>query len=99
VAFGEPVTQVGWEQECLVAVAGKEVVGHGRSYAISLLCCLIQQPSLQQAGTRQLGVLHSSNGRLPISQRAAAHILSALTAGTTRRPIRAAVAAAADVRG
>jgi hypothetical protein len=28
------------EQERLVAVAGKKVVGHGRSYAISLLCCL-----------------------------------------------------------
>jgi hypothetical protein len=34
----QPVAQVGWEQEGLVAVAGKEVVGHGRSYAISLLC-------------------------------------------------------------
>jgi hypothetical protein len=25
----QPVAQVGWEQECLVAVAGAEVVGHG----------------------------------------------------------------------
>jgi hypothetical protein len=39
----QPVAQVGWEQECLVAVAGKEVVGHGRSYTTSLLCCLFYQ--------------------------------------------------------
>jgi hypothetical protein len=29
VAFGQPVAQVGREQEGLVAVAAKEVVGHG----------------------------------------------------------------------
>ena len=61
VAFGEPVAQVGWEQEGLVAVAGKEVVGHGRSYAISLLCCRLQprfqQPSPQQPVTRQRGMV------------------------------------------
>jgi hypothetical protein len=34
----QPVAQVGWEQERLVAVAGTEVVCHGRSYAISLPC-------------------------------------------------------------
>jgi hypothetical protein len=34
----QPVTYIGWEQERLVAVAGKEVVDHGRSYAIGLLC-------------------------------------------------------------
>jgi hypothetical protein len=47
VAFGEPVAQVRWEQERLVAVTGKEVVGHGRSYAVSLLCCWLQPPSHQ----------------------------------------------------
>jgi hypothetical protein len=29
VAFGEPVAQVGWQQEGLVAVAAQEVVGYG----------------------------------------------------------------------
>jgi hypothetical protein len=29
----QPVAQIGWKQERLVTVAGKEVVGHGRSYA------------------------------------------------------------------
>jgi hypothetical protein len=32
VAGGEPVAQVGWEQERLVAVAAQEVVGHGACY-------------------------------------------------------------------
>jgi hypothetical protein len=32
VAFGEPLAQVGRQQEGLVAVAAKEVVGHGASY-------------------------------------------------------------------
>ena len=52
----QPVTQVRWEQERLVTVAGKEVVGHGRSYAIGLLCYPhyrpSQQPFLQQAVKR-----------------------------------------------
>jgi hypothetical protein len=39
----QPIAHIGWEQERLVAVAGKEVVGHGRSYAVSLLCCLFQR--------------------------------------------------------
>jgi hypothetical protein len=32
VAFGQPLAQVGREQEGLVTVTGKEVVGHGPSY-------------------------------------------------------------------
>jgi hypothetical protein len=67
----QPVADIGWEQEGLVAVAGKEVVGHGRSYAISLLCCRLQprfqQPSPQQPGTRQRGMVGRS--RHPIRRR------------------------------
>jgi hypothetical protein len=37
VAFGQPVTQVGWEQEGLVAVAAHEVVGHGLFYVFASL--------------------------------------------------------------
>jgi len=40
------------EQKGLVAATGTEVVGHGRSYVTSLLCCLIQQLFPQQAVTR-----------------------------------------------
>ena len=47
----QPVAQVGWEQERLVAVAGKEVVGHGRSYATSLLCYPIRPSSPKRAPT------------------------------------------------
>jgi hypothetical protein len=43
----QPVAQVRWEQERLVAVAGTEVVGHGQSYANRLLCCLFQQPAIR----------------------------------------------------
>jgi hypothetical protein len=43
----QPVAHIGWEQERLVAVAGTEVVGHGRSYAISLLCYPHYRPSQQ----------------------------------------------------
>ena len=43
----QPVTYIGWEQEGLVAVTGTEVVGHGRSYAISLLCYPHDRPSQQ----------------------------------------------------
>ena len=43
----QPVADIGWEQEGLVAVAGTEVVGHGRSYAISLLCYPHYRPSQQ----------------------------------------------------
>jgi hypothetical protein len=39
----QPVAQVRGEQERLVAVAGKEVVGHGRSYATSQLADLFRQ--------------------------------------------------------
>jgi hypothetical protein len=42
VVGGQPVTDIGWEQEHLVTVAGTEVVGHGRSYSIGLLCCRLQ---------------------------------------------------------
>jgi hypothetical protein len=38
VVSWQPVAQVWWEQKGLVAVAGTEVVGHGRSYAIGLPC-------------------------------------------------------------
>jgi hypothetical protein len=31
--LGEPVTQVGWEQEGLVALCAKKVVRHGSFYA------------------------------------------------------------------
>jgi hypothetical protein len=34
VAVGEPVAQVGWEQEGLVARCAQEVVGHGQSYLL-----------------------------------------------------------------
>jgi hypothetical protein len=37
VAFWQPVAQVGWEQEGLVAVAAQEVVGHGLSYPFASL--------------------------------------------------------------
>jgi hypothetical protein len=37
VAGGEPVAQVGWEQEGLVAVATQEVVGHGLFYLVAVL--------------------------------------------------------------
>jgi hypothetical protein len=47
VTARQPVAQVRWEQKGLVTVAGKEVVCHGRSYAISLLCCLAQRPPQQ----------------------------------------------------
>jgi hypothetical protein len=61
VVARQPVTQVRWEQKGLVAVTGTEVVSHGRSYAISLLCYPhyrpSQQPYLQQAGTRQFAAL------------------------------------------
>jgi hypothetical protein len=68
----QPVADIGWEQEGLVAVAGKEVVGHGRSYATSLLCCRLQwppqQPFLQQALTRSTspsgGVVADLTGEL-----------------------------------
>jgi hypothetical protein len=57
VVGGQPLAQVGWEQERLVTVTGKEVVGHGRSYAICLLCCRSYRPTKhpfpQQAGTGQ----------------------------------------------
>ena len=43
----QPVADIGWEQEGLVAVAGTEVVGHGRSYANGLLCYRLQ-PRFQQ---------------------------------------------------
>jgi hypothetical protein len=43
----QPLAHIGREQEGLVAVAGTEVVGHGRSYVTSLLCCLMQRPSQQ----------------------------------------------------
>jgi hypothetical protein len=36
VAFWQPVAQVGWEQEGLVAVAAQEVVGHGAYYRFAL---------------------------------------------------------------
>jgi hypothetical protein len=53
----QPVAHIGWEQKGLVAVTGKEVVGHGRSYAIGLPCYPhhrpSQQPFPQQARTRQ----------------------------------------------
>jgi hypothetical protein len=42
-----PVAQVGWEQKGLVAVASKEAISHGRSYATGVLCYLhygSQQP-------------------------------------------------------
>jgi hypothetical protein len=39
----QPVADVGWEQEGLVAVTGKEVVGHGRSYATRQLAYLVRQ--------------------------------------------------------
>jgi len=32
VAFGEPVAQVGWEQEGMVAVAAQEIVSHKLFY-------------------------------------------------------------------
>jgi hypothetical protein len=35
VAVGEPVTQVGREQEGLVAVAAQEVIGHGQFYLLA----------------------------------------------------------------
>ena len=59
----EPLADIGWEQEGLVAVAGTEVVGHGRSYASSLLCCRLQQPFPQQARRRQR-VVGSQGARL-----------------------------------
>jgi hypothetical protein len=63
----QPVADIGWEQERLVAVAGTEVVGHGRSYAIGLLCCRpqppSQQPVSQQAGTRQFHKSPHAGGR------------------------------------
>jgi hypothetical protein len=37
VAFGEPVAQVGGQQEGLVAVAAKEVVDHGAAYLFAPL--------------------------------------------------------------
>jgi hypothetical protein len=37
VAFGQPVAQVGWEQERLVAVAAHEVVGHRLFYVFAPL--------------------------------------------------------------
>jgi hypothetical protein len=43
----QPVTHIRWQQEGLVAVAGTEVVGHGQSYATSLLCYLHYRPSPQ----------------------------------------------------
>ncbi len=66
----QPVTQVGWEQEGLVAVTGTEVVGHGRSYAISLLCCRLQPPSQQpfpqQAHNRQWAGGYCILGCIPV---------------------------------
>jgi hypothetical protein len=37
VVFGQPVAQVRREQEGLVAIAAKEVVGHGASYLFAPL--------------------------------------------------------------
>jgi hypothetical protein len=37
VAFGQPVAQVRGQQERLVAVTAKEVVGHTRFYRIAVL--------------------------------------------------------------
>jgi hypothetical protein len=37
IALREPVAQVGWEEEGLVAVAAQEVGGHGRPYPIAVL--------------------------------------------------------------
>jgi hypothetical protein len=58
VVSWQPVAQVRWEQEGLVAVTGTKVVGHGRSYPTSLLCYRlqprIQQPCLQRPVKRQL---------------------------------------------
>jgi phytoene dehydrogenase-like protein len=36
VVFGQPVTQIRRQQEGLVAVAAKEVVGHGATYLFAL---------------------------------------------------------------
>jgi len=58
----QPVTHIGWEQERLVTVTGTEVVGHGRSYATSLPCCLFRQPSRQPFSNRLLRV---NSGALP----------------------------------
>jgi hypothetical protein len=52
----QPVAEVGWEQERLVTVTGKEVVGHGRSYAISLLCCRFRWPLSSRFRTRLVRV-------------------------------------------
>ena len=37
VAGGEPVAQVGWEQEGLVAITAKEIVSHGLFYSFTTL--------------------------------------------------------------
>jgi hypothetical protein len=51
VVGGQPFTHVGWEQQRLVAVAGKEVVGHGRSYAMA---CSASRSTRTDANTRRL---------------------------------------------
>jgi len=37
VALGEPVAQVGWQQEGLVTVTAKEAMGHNKLYLFALL--------------------------------------------------------------
>ena len=53
----QPVAQVGWEQERLVAVTGKEVVDHGPSYATACSATRFMRPLhtrfSKQAVTRQ----------------------------------------------
>jgi hypothetical protein len=47
----QPLAHIRWEQKGLVTVTGTEVVGHGRSYATSLLCCLCYQSDRPPFGT------------------------------------------------
>jgi hypothetical protein len=44
------LANVGWEQERLVAVAGKEVVGHGRSHATRQSAYLFRQADQTRRG-------------------------------------------------
>jgi hypothetical protein len=68
VAGWQPVAQVGREQERLVTVAGKEVVGHGRSYATSSLCFLFSfpRPAPSMPATSAVGNRRRSALRQPL---------------------------------
>jgi hypothetical protein len=71
---GQPVADIGWEQEGLVAVAGTEVVGHGRSYATGLLCCLVpSDPLSSRFGPKLVRVNEQAFGGWPPRSGEAGH--------------------------